>query len=105
MRTLFVALALTAMLSPAVAMAAPAAAQHSVRGVVKSVTDSSLVIERSKKAKPHDLSFVMNPATQRAGAVTVGSTVSVRYHKDGHTNVATAVNASPAAAHALKTKK
>lgn len=67
---------------------------HAVRGVVKSVDASSLVIERAGK-KPSSLTFVMNPSTQRDGAVAVGSTVSVRYHPEGKTMVATAVSADP----------
>ncbi len=83
------------------------AASHAVRGVVKSVDDSSLVITRSGK-KAEDLSFKLDPATSREGTIAVGSTVSVRYRTEGKTLVATAVtpNTAKQEAHASQhTKK
>jgi hypothetical protein len=68
---------------------------HAVRGVVKSVDASNLVISRSGK-KAGTLSFVLDPSTQQEGTPAVGSTVSVRYRTDGKTLVATAVTAQPA---------
>jgi hypothetical protein len=67
------------------------AATHSVQGVVKSVDASSLVI--TKSGKKSDMTFKLDPSTQRDGSITTGSTVSIRYHMDGSTMVATAVNA------------
>jgi hypothetical protein len=63
---------------------------HSVRGVVKAVSDTSLVLTRSSK-KPSDLVFVLDASTSRAGIIAVGRTVSVRYRTEGTTLVATAV--------------
>jgi len=76
-------------------------ANHAIRGVVKSVDASSLVITRPGK-KAGDLSFVLEPATLQEGTVAVGSTVSVRYRTEGKTLVATAVtpNAAKQEAHA-----
>jgi hypothetical protein len=68
------------------------AATHSAQGVVKSVDASSLVITKSGK-KGSDMTFKLDPSTQRDGSITTGSTVSIRYHMDGSTMVATAVNA------------
>lgn len=65
-------------------------ASHAVRGVVKSVDDSSLVITRSGR-KTGNLAFVLNPSTSHQGTIAVGSTVSVRYRTEGKTLVATAV--------------
>lgn len=79
------------------AKAASTSAQKAVKGVVKSVSDSSLVIERGTKAKPQDLTFVLNAATQKAGNVAVGQTVSVRYHSEGGQNIASAVSGSGSA--------
>ena len=69
-----------------------AAATHSVQGVVKSVDTSSLVITRSGK-KGGEMSFRLDPSTQRDGSIAVGSPVSIRYRMDGSSMVATAVNA------------
>lgn len=78
-----------------------ATASHAVRGVVKSMDDTSLVIARSDK-KAENLTFVVDPSTVHEGAIAVGSTVSVRYRTDGKTLVATAVtpNAAKQEAHA-----
>ena len=65
------------------------ASSHSVRGVVKTLSSTALVIARSGKRS--DLTFVLNPATSRAGAISVGATVSVRYRNEGSMLVATAV--------------
>jgi hypothetical protein len=71
------------------------AASHAVRGVVKSVDTSSLVIVRTGK-KAGDLSFVLNPSTVQEGTPAIGSTVSVRYRTEGKTLVATAVTTQAA---------
>jgi hypothetical protein len=63
---------------------------HAVRGIVRSVDATSLVIARSAK-KPSDLAFVLNPSTSRAGTIAAGATVSVRYRTEGKILVATAV--------------
>jgi hypothetical protein len=74
--------------------AASPAATHAVRGVVKSIDASSLVITRSGH-KAQLLSFVLNPSTAREGTVDVGSTVAVRYRNDGKALLATAVAVQP----------
>jgi hypothetical protein len=79
-----------------------AAATHSVQGVVKSVDTSSLVITKSGK-KGGDMTFKLDPSTQRDGSIATGSAVSVRYRMDGSSMVATAVNAE--APKASKTAK
>ena len=71
---------------------ASAAATHSVQGVVKSVDSSSLVITKSGK-KGGEMSFKLEPSTHQEGSIAAGSTVSIRYHMDGSSMVATAVNA------------
>src|SRR5690349_14788198 len=67
-----------------------AAASHSVKGVVKSMDASSLVITKSGKSGG-DMTFTVNADTKKDGAPAVGSNVSVRYRTEGSTNVATAV--------------
>jgi hypothetical protein len=70
------------------------AATHAVRGIVKSVGATSLVIARSNK-KLSDLVFVLTPSTMQAGTITVAATVGVRYRREGNALVATAVTVDP----------
>lgn len=71
-------------------------ASHAVRGVVKSMDDSSLVVTASGK-KATDMTFVLNGSTTKEGSPAVGSTVSVRYKSEAGKMVATAVAVQPAA--------
>ena len=83
--------------------AKPAAeASHSVKGVVKSIDASSLVISRSGKS---DMTFTVNADTKRDGSPAVGSSVSVRYRTEGSNMVATAVTASAAKPAKTQAKK
>jgi hypothetical protein len=78
--------------------AAPAAT-HSAKGVVKSMDASSLVVTEKGK----DVSYVLDASTKKEGDPAVGSTVTVMYHTDGTTHIATDVKAAPAkAAHPAK---
>jgi hypothetical protein len=123
MRTVFTTIMLTAVLAVAsgayaaaqtatakksaapVSAAKPAAAaSHSVKGVVKSIDASSLVITKSGKAGG-DMTFTLNADTKRDGAPAVGSPVSVRYRSEGGAMVATAVTAQPARAVKTQAKK
>jgi len=72
-----------------------AAARHATTGVVKSIDATTLVITRPGK-KGREMTFVLNPSTQREGTVAVGSTVSVRYQEEGKTHVASALMVRPA---------
>jgi hypothetical protein len=69
-------------------------ATHTTAGVVKSSTDSSLVITKGGK----DETFVVNSSTQKTGTLDTGSHVSVHYTMDGKNMVATAISAQPAKA-------
>ncbi len=71
-------------------------ANHSTSGVVKSVTDSRLVITSRSQNKATAMTFTLNPSTAREGKLQVGSNVSVRYRNEGKTHVATAVKVEPA---------
>jgi Domain of unknown function (DUF5666) len=77
-------------------------ASHSVKGVVKSMDASSLVISRSGKS---DMTFAVNADTKHEGSPAVGSQVSVRYRTEGSNNVATAVTASAAKPAKTQAKK
>ena len=82
---------------PAAKPAAPAkkaaaVPQHTTAGVVKSVSDSSLVLTKGGK----DQTFVVNASTEKKGPVEAGAHVAVHYTMDGKTMVATAITGEPA---------
>ena len=64
---------------------------HATRGVVRFVDASKLVITRTPRYGP-EMSFVLQPATERVGNLKVGSTVDVRYRTEGDKRIATAVS-------------
>jgi hypothetical protein len=69
--------------------ASSAQAMHATKGVVKSIDATKLVIRRSGR----EMSFALNPSTQREGNVKVGSPVEVRYRTEANHRVATVVAA------------
>jgi len=71
---------------------------HSTRGVVKSINDSTLVITRSSKKNPGDMTLALNSSTHRDGTIAVGTPVSVRYTHEGKTYTAMAITAQQAKA-------
>jgi hypothetical protein len=93
----FAAPAANAQTTTAKRTAKAATARHATTGVVKSIDATTLVITRQgKKGKGREMTFALNPSTQREGTVAVGSTVSVRYQEEGNTHVASALVARPA---------
>lgn len=94
-----VGFAATAGLAPAQSAAKrssnPAVPSHATSGVVKSVNPTTLVITRAGK-HAGEMTFAVNPSTNRGGTVEVGSSVSVRYREEGKTYVATAITAQHA---------
>jgi hypothetical protein len=66
-------------------------ASHTVKGTVKSIDNSSLVIS----GKKGDMTFALDSATVKQGSPATGSDVSVKYHTEGKTMMATAVTAQP----------
>jgi hypothetical protein len=90
---------------PAVAFAAPAAqtthskstapkakhaATHAMKGVIKTVDDKTLVVSQ-KPGSGHEMTFVIDPSTEKVGTMSVGSTVDVRYRTEAKRHIATAV--------------
>jgi hypothetical protein len=67
-------------------------ASHTVKGTVKSIDNSSLVIS----GKKGDMTFALDSTTVKQGSPAVGSDVSVKYHTEGKAMMATAVTAQPA---------
>jgi hypothetical protein len=74
---------------------------HAIRGVVRSIADSSMTIAGCGK-KIGELTFVVVPATHREGVPIVGGTVSVRYRHEGDRLVATAISAQPERPHSAR---
>jgi hypothetical protein len=72
----------------------PAAVVHSTRGVVKSVDDTSMVVTLPS-GKVKEMTFALNPSTERKGTVAVGATVQVRYKTEGTQQIATAISVQP----------
>jgi hypothetical protein len=86
------------------AAASKSVATHTTNGTVKSVDATSLVITKAG-SKPQDMTFALDPSTQKQGAVEVGSTVTVHYKTEGSTMTATAITAKPAKAEKTSAKK
>ena len=67
---------------------------HAIRGVVKSMSETALVIVPSRR-NTNEMTFVLGPLTHREGQMTVGATVSVRYRIENQIFLATAVSTHP----------
>jgi len=67
---------------------------HAIRGVVRSIGESSVTITSSGKSD-NELTFVLSSSTHREGEISVGAIVSVRYRHEGNLLIATAVSAHP----------
>jgi hypothetical protein len=82
----------------AVAPAAPprAIATHSSKGVIQSITASALVITRRVAGRSIETSFAVTPSTERAGVVSAGRLVEVRYRTEGSKRVATTITGEAA---------
>lgn len=78
----------------AVSGTGPLMPTHATRGVVKSMSATALVILPSRR-NTNEMRFVLSPLTHREGQMTVGATVSVRYHIQNQTFLATAVSTHP----------
>jgi hypothetical protein len=63
---------------------------RATRGVVTFANAKTLVIRRSPQYR-REVTFVVNPSTERIGNVKVGSTVDIRYRTEAKQEVATAV--------------
>jgi hypothetical protein len=71
---------------------------HATKGVVRSIDEDKLVIARSLQ-HGREMTFLLNPSTERSGEIKVGSTVGVRYHTESDQRVATAVTVEHAKQH------
>lgn len=66
------------------------AATHATRGVIKTVDDKTLVVSQ-KSGSGHEMTFALDPSTEKVGTMNVGSTVDVRYRTEAKRHIATAV--------------
>ena len=78
-----------------------AVSHHTTSGVVKSLSDTSLVISKGGK----DQTFALNSSTEKTGAIENGAHVTVHYTMDGKSMVATAVTVQPEKPKTPKGKK
>src|SRR3989304_2525120 len=74
--------------SPAVP-AKTATKTMSASGTVVSSSANSLVISHKVKGKDEQMTFSMDSATQKERTITDGANVSVKYHSENGTNMAT----------------
>ncbi len=81
---------------PAASNPSGAVATHATTGVVKSVTQTMMVVVRRVGGKRTESSFVLTPATQRAGHIAAGVTADIRYRTEGRQKIATAVTVEAA---------
>jgi hypothetical protein len=87
----------TAGLMLGVLLTAGAPPIHSVRGVVRTVSASSLTLTVGSGSHVRLMTFVVTPATEREGRLEVGVTASIRYEIRGKRLVMTAVSTHPEA--------
>src|SRR5262245_1741768 len=75
---------------------AAAVASHTTSGVVKSSSDTSLVITKGSGKNAKDETFTVNASTKKDGDIATGAHVTVAYTMDGTNMVATSIKAAPA---------
>jgi hypothetical protein len=92
MRHCVIAIALIGALSLPLAGAGVRLGTHAIRGVVKALSATALVITPSGR-KADELVFVVNSSTDHEGLLRIGSPVSIRYVTRGKALVATAITA------------
>jgi len=76
---------------------------HTMKGIVKSIDDTSMVVERGSGKNKQDMTFVLDSSTHRGGTIKVGETVNVHYRTDASKLMALNVEPVKAATGATKT--
>ena len=81
-------------------------ATHFTQGTITSMDSDKLVLNRKGRGKAQQVTFMLNPQTQRYGNLATGSRVTVQYREDNNQKIAAAVRemAGKAAGKAAKTK-
>jgi hypothetical protein len=71
-------------------------ATHFTQGTITSIQANQMVISRTVRGKPEQMTFAMNSQTQRTGNLAPGTRVSVQYREASSQNIAAAVRELPA---------
>lgn len=69
----------------------PSKPTHAIRGVVKSINSSSVVITVGSGRKAREMTFVLTASTHIEDEPTIGAIVSIRYRLEHRALIATAV--------------
>ena len=85
------------------AKAAVQAETHSMKGVVKSIDATTLIVERGSGKHKQHMTFALDTDTHRDGDIKAGSTVSVRYRTEAQKLLALNVEPVKAQTGARKT--
>jgi|RhiMetdeSRZDD1v2_1073273.scaffolds.fasta_scaffold63140_7 vacuolar-type H+-ATPase catalytic subunit A/Vma1 len=83
---------LSAVAAGATSRPEPSKPTHAIRGVVKFINSSSVVITVGSGKKAREMTFVLTSSTHVQDEPTIGAVVSIRYRLDHRTLVATAVS-------------
>jgi uncharacterized protein DUF5666 len=76
---------------------------HNMKGVVKSIDETSMVVERGSGKNKQNMTFTLDSSTHRGGDIKVGETVNVHYRTDASKLMALNVEPVKAATGATKT--
>ena len=69
------------------------ATRNEVTGKVESLTASRLILARQTKGKEQEITFELDPETQREGTVVVGTEATVKFRVENTMKIATFVTA------------
>lgn len=73
-------------------------ALHEATGTVVSADATKLVLSHSVRGKRQEMTFALNPETQKQGSLDAGAHAIVKYRTENGENVATSVSAKTARA-------
>jgi hypothetical protein len=79
---------------PTAKTTATSAKTMSMSGTVVSSTANSLVVSHKAKGKDEQMTFSMDATTQKEGTIADGAAVTVKYHTENGTHMATWVKAA-----------
>ncbi|HEU5239227.1 MAG TPA: hypothetical protein VFU37_19005 [Pyrinomonadaceae bacterium] len=79
-------------------------ATHFTQGTIASIDANQLVITKKVRGKAQQVTFAINPDTQRSGNLATGSRVSVQYREIDRRNIAAAVRELAAESAAERSK-
>src|SRR5213593_1898977 len=81
-------------------------ATHFTQGTITSMDSDKLVLSRKGRGKAQQVTFMLNPKTQRYGNLATGARVTVQFREDNSQKIAAAVRemAGKAASKPAKTK-